>query len=79
MILNQVLIRSKLVPRFISIWGLIGAILLLAAGLITLFGPGPLAEITTFMSLPIAVQEMVFAIWLIVKGFNPPGGASEPA
>jgi hypothetical protein len=28
---------------------------------------------------PIAVQEMVFAVWLIVKGFNPSAIASDPA
>jgi hypothetical protein len=77
LILNQVLVRARLVPRWISIWGLIGAALLLAAGLIELFGPGPLATITTFVSLPIALQEMVFAVWLIVKGFNPSAIASE--
>jgi hypothetical protein len=78
-ILNVLLIRSRLVPRWVSIWGLIGAALLLVAGLIELFGPGPLASITTLMSLPIAVQEMVFAVWLIVKGFTPSAIASEPA
>jgi len=77
LILNRVLIRSKLVPRSISIWGLIGGALLLVAGLIELFGPGPLAAITTWMSLPIAVQEMVFAVWLIAKGFNPSALAFE--
>lgn len=71
LLLNYLLVRTKLVPGFISIWGLVGAFLLLAAGLIQLFGPGLLSTITTAMNLPIALQEMVFAVWLIVKGFNP--------
>jgi hypothetical protein len=35
LILNYLLVRTRLVPRFISIWGLIGAILLMAAGIRT--------------------------------------------
>jgi hypothetical protein len=69
-ILNILLVRSRLVPRWISIWGLIGAFLLLAAGLIGLLGPGPLATIAALLPFAIALQEMVFAVWLIVKGFN---------
>jgi hypothetical protein len=68
LILNLLLYRTRLVPRWISAWGLIGAALLLAAGLIGLLGPGSLATLLNFLSLPIAVQEMVFAVWLIVKG-----------
>jgi hypothetical protein len=70
LILNSVLYRSRLVPRWISTWGLLGAALLLAAGLLELLGPGPFSTISTVLVLPIAVQEMVFAVWLIAKGFN---------
>jgi hypothetical protein len=76
LILNYLLFKSKLVPRFISVWGLIGAILLLAEGLLGMFGIGPTAEVSIF-SLIILVQEMVFAVWLIVKGFNPSAIASQ--
>lgn len=31
---------------------------------------------STFLALPIALQEMVFAVWLMVKGFDPSGTAS---
>ena len=72
--LNYLLYQSKLVPRWLSVWGLIGAALILLYGLLSLFGldPGLLAP-------PIAVQEMVFAVWLIVKGFNPSAIASGSA
>ena len=71
LILNYLLYQSKLVPRFISIWGLIGAILLLMSGFLGLFGLSPTSPISYFFTIPIAVQEMVFAVWLIGKGFNP--------
>mgnify|MGYP001816483364 CR=1 FL=1 len=38
LILNYALLRSRLVPVLISIWGLVGALLILAAGLLSLFG-----------------------------------------
>jgi len=71
LILNYVLYQSKFVPRFISVWGLIGTVLLLAGGFLGMFS---LLTETSILGnviyLPIAVQEMVFAVWLIVKGFN---------
>jgi hypothetical protein len=70
LILNYLLYQSKLVPRFISVWGFIGAILMLAAGLLAMFGLGYLSPITVLLGLPMALNEMVLAVWLIVKGFN---------
>ena len=67
---NYLLYQSKLIPRFISVWGLIGATLFLAAGLLGMFGLDPFSMISIFLILPHALQEMVLAIWLIVKGFN---------
>ena len=65
---------SKLIPRWLSGWGLIGAGIYLIAGLITLFG----YELDVLLA-PLAVQEMILALWLIIKGFNPtevPAGAN---
>ena len=77
LILNYILYRSKLIPRWLSGWGLIGAILLLAraACLLAIFG----FHQFVLLALPIWVQEMVFATWLIVKGFNLSAIASKPA
>jgi hypothetical protein len=66
--------QSKLIPRWLSVWGLIGAILFLVAPLLAMFG----FELEILMA-PFAVQEMVLAVWLIVKGFNPSAIDSEPA
>ena len=83
LILNYLLYQSKLVPRFISVWGLIGAILMLVSGLLSMFdlSPSPTATstISIFLFLPIAVNEMFLAVWLIVKGFNSSAIASESA
>jgi hypothetical protein len=66
-----VLYQSKLIPRWISGWGLAAALLWLAVGLFGLFHLiVPMSTIQVVLSLPIALQEMVMAVWLIVKGFN---------
>ncbi|MGZ4853035.1 MAG: DUF4386 domain-containing protein [Halobacteriota archaeon] len=79
--LNYLLYQSKLVPRFLSVWGLIGAALVLLYGLLSLFSltPNMISSILTILAVPIAVQEMIFAVWLIVKGFNPAAIASLSA
>jgi len=66
--------QSNLIPRWLSVWGLIGAILYLASPMLVMFG----SELGILMG-PLAVQEMVFALWLIVKGFNPSAIASLSA
>ena len=66
--------RSRLVPRWLSAWGLVGAALYLVAPILTMLG-SPLA----FLMGPLAVQEMVLAVWLIANGFNPPEVAAEAA
>ena len=72
--------RSRLVPRWLSAWGFVAVIsvmlsmLLVMFGLFELFSPPQLV-----LALPILVQEMVMAVWLITKGFNPSAVASAPA
>jgi hypothetical protein len=76
LILNMVLYQSHLVPRWLSVWGLAGVPLMLSAGLLSLFGSSS-TVVFIFFVLPLALQEMVFAVWLIVKGFNTFAPASE--
>jgi len=78
LILNYVLYRARLVPRWLSVWGLVGAALILAARMMVIFGLEPSSATQIAMDAPIAVQEMAFAVWLIVKGFNAAAFASEP-
>jgi len=67
-----ILFRTRLVPRWLSVWGLIALGMLLSAVLITLFDGEPYSVSGTlvFLAFPIALQEMVLAVWLIFKGFN---------
>jgi hypothetical protein len=72
--------QSKLIPRFISGWGFIGAALSLAAVLLTFFDQlVPFSTVFILFNFPIFLQEMVLAVWLIVKGFNPSVIASGSA
>ena len=75
LILNFVLYQSKLVPRWLSGWGFVGAVLLFAYYLLQSFS----INLIEILFLPIATQEMAFAVWLIVKGFNPSAIASVSA
>lgn len=65
LMLSWLLLRSRLVPGWLAVWGLAGGALYLAQGAAAAFGSGwgPLM-------VPLAVQEVVLAIWLIVKGFT---------
>jgi hypothetical protein len=73
LILYGLLYRQQLVPSWISIWGFASALLLLVGSVALLLGldtgtqPGLLEGL---LAGPIAVNEMVLAAWLIVKGFN---------
>jgi hypothetical protein len=70
LVLNYLLYELKIVPRFLSIWGLIGAACVLLYGLLGLFGFTAESITLNLLAAPIAIQEMVFAVWLIVKGFD---------
>lgn len=68
------LYQSRLVPRWLSTWGLVGATLYIVAPL------GSMFELSLgFFMAPLALQEMVMAVWLIAKGFNPSSIAAESA
>ena len=60
------LFRSNLVPRWISIWGLATAPLYMGAAFARMAGLD-----LDWLMFPLALQEMVLAVWLIAKGFNP--------
>ena len=61
----------RLIPRWISGFGIIAILLHMAAGMLVLSGlQENFDKGSLLMNLPIAVQEMVMAVWLIIKGFH---------
>ena len=69
---SYVLYRSRLVPRWLSGWGLVAGVLsfvaTIYAGFTQDFG---FTTVNSVLMAPIGLQEMVLAVWLIAKGFNP--------
>ena len=69
--LNYVLYRSGLVPGWLSLWGLVGGGLLFLYGVLGILGVDTgLGSPWMLLAMPIAVEEMVFAGWLLTKGFT---------
>lgn len=60
--------RTQVIPKFISMWGIIATILLLLITVIKLFGFD--FPILNILLLPIVLNEIFLAIWLLIKGFN---------
>ena len=80
LIFYSALYRSRLVPRFISGWGFLAAALLLAGTVLQMLEVNlmlPAGAFELVFAAPIAVNEMVLAVWLIAKGFNTSTVASE--
>jgi Domain of unknown function (DUF4386) len=66
--------QTKLIPRWLSDWGIAGAALCIVSSLLAMFSLiGPFSTIQVVINLPIAVQEMALAVWLIAKGFQNTG------
>lgn len=72
LLLGTLLYKSRLVPRVIPVMGLVGAPLLFAANLTTLFGLNEqTSSISLLATLPIAAWELSVGTWMLVKGFTP--------
>ena len=69
--------QYRLVPRWLSVWGLAGIALVTIGGVLVMLHVIPgFGSVQMLLSLPIFPQEMVLAVWLIVKGVNTPAVAS---
>jgi len=60
--------RTRLIPRWLTLWGLIGAVPYVVYGLLSLFDIGGAG--LGFLQLPLFFQELAMGLWLVIKGFN---------
>ena len=61
--------RTRLIPRWLSVWGFIAVVTSMAAALLNFFHMDP--GIGFYLEMAMFPQELVMAVWMIVKGFNP--------
>ena len=72
LLLGFLLYKSRLVPRALSLIGIVGAPILVVSFLAVMFGViGRDAPLAALSALPVFLFELSLGIWLIVKGFNP--------
>jgi len=67
--------KSRLVPRFLSVWGLVGYATILCGSVVEVLG----FNLLTIHAIPGGLWEVFIGVWLIVRGFNPSAFASESA
>jgi hypothetical protein len=76
---HVLLFRSRIVPRWITVWGLLGVPLYVAAYLLAMYGVVGISSYpANLLQLPLFVQEMVLAVWMIARGFRPVAIAIAP-
>ena len=70
-IYSSIFYQTRLLPRRLSLFGMLGAALIFIAAILELLGFIPHFSVQLlFFALPVAVFEMVLAAWLIIKGFS---------
>lgn len=62
------LYQSRLIPRVLSLWGLIATIPMLVGTVVAIFG----YEVPTAVYVPYVPFEFVVGLWILVKGLNAP-------
>jgi len=65
--LCSLLFRTRLIPRFVAMWGLIGYAILMTGSIAEIFG----IHIGLVCSIPGGLFELALAFWLLTKGFDP--------
>ena len=72
LLLGFLLYKSRLVPRALSLIGIVGAPLLVVGYIAVLFGLiGRLSPLAALSAIPVALFEFSLGVWMVTKGFNP--------
>jgi hypothetical protein len=58
--------RSRLVPQFLAVWGLVGYVTILCGSVLEVLG----FNLHLIHTIPGGLWELFAGVWLIVKGFN---------
>lgn len=66
LIFSYLLFKSKLVPQWLSVWGLIGYVIFISGAIFALFG----ISIDVILDIPGGLFELFLSFWLIIKGFD---------
>ena len=65
------LFKTKLIPRWLSLWGFTGTILTIFASILVMFKMIDILTSTYLvLNLPLILLEIVLAIWFITKGID---------
>ncbi|MDH5230642.1 MAG: DUF4386 domain-containing protein [Gammaproteobacteria bacterium] len=65
-----VLYRSKLVPRWLALWGGVAILLHLLGAFMVFFGADAFSATIVLLALPILLNELTLGLWLMIKGFS---------
>lgn len=73
LMLCYILYRAKLVPRLLTVWGLIGYAIFLCGSVLEILG----FDLRLIHTIPGGLWEVFIGVWLIAKGFNSSAFVSE--
>ena len=65
-----IMIQSCMVPRWLSIWGLVAILTHTIEVIMVVFGESSTSNLAMMLNLPIFLNELVLGGWLIFKGFD---------
>lgn len=72
LLLGWMMFRSRLVPRWMALCGVIGGPLVAASGIAVMFGAyGQFSPVSAVFTLPEIGWEASLGLWLLIKGFRP--------